>query len=612
MKKFPALTPSLVLVLVLLSGFRTFNGDPAPQFLKSAMDKDPIVDLSPARWGAGEPEKYLQLDNRQFPDNPMAIGNRGAITTTYHAAASRAGLEALKQGGSSVDAALTAALTQVALNAGAVVSYFGIINMVHYDAASNEIVSMDATWNTVRKEADPMTIPGAVAAGTNEDLLKAEQVSGRTALVGGFMKGVEAAHNRYGKLPFKTLFAPAIYFAERGFKLPDLTASYFTLRDAAIRRLPETQATLVKPGGHAYRAGDVFKQPALAKTLRKVAEQGAAYMYRGPWGKKMVAAVRAEGGKMTLKDLSDYKVIWNEPLRASYGEYELAVLGPPVKGSINLIEAMNLAYAAGLPHLSHWSESGESLRRLSDVTSTYALSFVNNMVKIKVYPGLDLSDAARLKKETAQALWQRIEKGARLAQYADSDPRHSDTVVAIDRWGNMTAITHSINCMVWGATAIMVDGVSIGDPASFQQVQIAEAGPGKRLPSPIELGILLKNGKPVLPFASMATGLHQQTVQSLLNVMAFGMNVKEAVDAPAIFLPLGDYSNPRRPTNTVRVMKGSFPEGVLKSSGLPVFQVPANERRYVQGLWIGIHRDPTTGLIQAASPPYATGRALAY
>ena len=82
------------------------------------------VNLSPLRWGEGEIEKYLKMDTRNFPDNPVAIVKNGAVTTTFHSAASRAGLEALNQGGSSVDAAMTAALTQITLNAGSVaVSY---------------------------------------------------------------------------------------------------------------------------------------------------------------------------------------------------------------------------------------------------------------------------------------------------------------------------------------------------------------------------------------------------------------------------------------------------------------------------------------------------------
>lgn len=567
--------------------------------------------LSPANWPAGELQKFMELDKRDFPDNPAAVGIHGAVTNTYYAVAARAGLEALQKGGTSVDAALTTALTQVALNAGSVVSYFGILNMVHYDAATGEITSLDATWNTVRGETDPMSIPGKAEAGAVEELLTGGIPSGRTALVGGFLKGVEAAHVRYGKLPFAALFEPAVYLAENGFELSPANAAYFRLRDESIRRLPETRATLVKPDGSGYQPGDVFRQPALAATLRHIAKEGVDYMYKGPWAQKAVATIQSEGGKMTMEDLDDYQVIWSEPRRAQYGNYELAVLGEPCKGSINLIEGLNLAYAAGIPELGHWSKNGESLRRISDATGAYTLSFVNDAVKKLIYPGIDLSDSSRLTKETAALLWEQIHLGKALVQYASQGPKHSDTVVAVDRWGNMTAITHSINCVIWGATAIVVDGISIGDPASFQQAQIAAAGPGNRLPGPIEIGILLRNGQPVLPFASMATGLHQQTVQSLLNIIAFDMDIQDAVDAPSIFLPLTEVKG-MAAFNTVRVMKGAFPEEVLESSRLPILQIEAKDRRYAQGLWVGIYRDPATGQLKAVSPPYASGRALAY
>ena len=158
----------------------------------------------------------------------------------------------------------------------------------------------------------------------------------------------------------------------------------------------------------------------------------------------------------------------------------------------------------------------------------------------------------------------------------------------------------------------MVDGVSIGDPASFQQAFLAKLTPGERLGSPIEIGIISKNKVPIIPFASMSTGLHQQTVQSILNIIAFDMDVQAAVNASSIFLPKTDISNPFAPKTTVQVMEGAFPAQVIKDSGLPVIELPASDRRYNQGLWVGIYRNPETRELQAVSPPYATGRALAY
>ncbi|MFM7092453.1 MAG: gamma-glutamyltransferase [Bacteroidota bacterium] len=579
--------------------------------LLSACTGKKEISLSPERWGEGELAKYLAMDARPYPNNPSAIGEKGAVSTAFHSAASRAGLEALKNGGSSVDAALTAAMTQITLNAGAVTSFFGILDMVHYDAATGTIVSMDATWNTVKNENDPMTIPRGIAF-QGEGAYPSREISGRTALVGGFMRGVEAAHKRFGKLPFKNLFEPSIYLARNGFTLNERTADFFKRRDVQLRRLPETKATLVKPDGTAYIAGDLFRQPALASTLDSIATNGVDYMYKGGWARKAVAAVQKDGGKITLEDLADYEVIWSAPMREKYGAYELAVLGQPVFGSVNLLEAINLAEASGLFNMAHWSKDAQSFRMMSDITNMFMLSSIPPATRKTIYSDLDLSDSSRVRKETAVKLWERMEQGVKLVQYANVGPKHSDVVVAIDQWGNMTAITHSINTLTWGNEAIIVDGVSIGDAAWYQQAEIKQAGPGNRLPSPIELGIILKDGKPVIPFASMSMGLHQQTVQSLINIIVHKMDVEDVVNAPCLLMPHVDVTVPAAPRFTVRVMEGSFPDSVLRSSGLPVKQIPASERRYTQGLWVGIYRDPMTGKMKAVSPPYATGSALAY
>ncbi|MBX2817546.1 MAG: gamma-glutamyltransferase family protein [Saprospiraceae bacterium] len=550
------------------------------------------------------------MDSRIYPDNPIAIGTRGAVTNTFHAAASRAGIEALKQGGTSVDAALTTALTQITLNAGSVVSFFGILNMVHYDASRGELVSMDASWNAVKAETDPMSIPGIDNIG--EGLFAEREVSGRSALVGGFMRGVDAAHARFGKLPYKALFDPSLYLAENGFVLNDRTADYFKRRDKQLRRLKETRETLIKEDGSSYQAGDLFKQPALARTLRALSVQGSSYMYNGPWAEKAIAAIQADGGKMRLTDLAEYEVIWNEPVRAEYGDYEIAVMGYPSIGSVNLIEALNLAYISGLTDEPHWTEDGNSLRKICDITNTSTLSYLPEITRRMLYQGMDLSNESRLTKETAEQLWAKIIEGVQVIKYSDQSSKHSDTVVAIDKWGNMTAITHSINAAVWGNEAIVVDGVSISDAASIQKIMVQQAGPGNRVPSPIEVGIILKKGKPYIPFASMSTGLHQQTVQSILNIIAYDMDIEEAVNAPSIFLPLIEASHPLIPKQSVRVMKGDFPPSVLESSKLPVIEILPQERRYAQGLWIGIEYDQKTKKMKAVSAPYANGKALAF
>jgi len=595
-----------------------------------ADDKKAVYKMSPADWPEGELEKYIGIEMTNFPGNPEAVGKHGAVTGSYHGLAQRAGLEALKQGGSSVDAALTTALAQVAIDAGAVISYFGILQMVHYDAATGEIVNMNASWNTVQNETDAMSIPGSIGTENFQALFGTGEPSGRTALVGGFMRGVEAAHQRYGKLPFAALFEPSIYVAEKGLPLnPKIAESLWGVpgkyegRERDLRRLPESIAVFLNEDGELIREGELFRQPALAKTLRAIAKDGADYMYKGPWAEKAIAAIQADGGKMTLQDLADYEVMWVEPVTAEHGGYTIHANGLPSYGGVMMIEALHLADAAGIPEQGHWSESAESFREVSDLTQNSMIGYLPPETLELMFPGVDLSPKSRLNPKTAEAVWKTLPAMVDSMYLPDDKPKHSDTVVATDKDGNMTAITHSINAVVWGKTAIIVDGISIGDPAVNQKAVVAATTPGERLPEPIEIGILVKDGEPQLAFASMAMGLHVETLQSLVNVIDFGMSPKAALDMPSILYPRpaamlcpdNSESCPdeeKTPKFVVRVMEGAFDQELLEATGLPIEFVKAEERRYSQGLWVGIMKDPETGDWVAGSHYHTNGQALGY
>lgn len=566
------------------------------------------ADLSPDRWRA-DYERYLAAQDVARTQAGYATGNNGAVTVAYNGLAARAGLEALKQGGNAIDAALTAANTQIALTAGAPISYFGIMSLVYYDAKSGKVYTMNAEWNTLRGETEPLTIPGGIVMGAGPEGLRGGQPSGRTALVGGFAKGVEAAHKRFGKLPFAQLFEPAIYVAENGMPITAQLADYLQFRAPDLKRLAQTRKVFTKPDGSVYGKGEVFRQPALAATLRGIAEEGSDYMYRGEWARKLVAAVQADGGKMQLEDLAAYDVIWDEPLVANIGSYQVQTNRPPNGGGVALIEAQNLALASGLVADGHWSKSGTSLRKAVDIAQMVFLDLAPDAVRQQVFPGMDPSPQARITPQHATQLWARMQAGAKPFKFAAA-PKHSDDVVAIDREGNIAAITQSINCVLWGRTAIFVDGVSIGDPASFQQAPIAKAGPGKRLPAPTQTGILFKDGKPVLGFASMGSGLHHRTLQGLLNFTQFGMSVREAIDAPDFFMSRMD---PKTLDLTVIVPRGRFPRSVLDAMGYAYEEEDTEESRFAgEGIWVGISRDPGTGRLEAASHNRNNSDALAF
>lgn len=574
---------------------------------RSAGGEPSEPDLSPATWQ----EDYDRFMAAQLVDRSeagVATGREGAVTVAYNGLAARAGLEALMQGGNAIDAAMTAAMAQVALTAGAPISYFGIMSLVFYDAATDRVYTMNAEWNTILGEDDPMSIPGGIDLSSETGMLGRDP-NGRTALVGGFMKGVEAAHVRFGRLPFAELFEPSIHIAETGMPLSAKMAGYIEMRGPDLARLPETKEIFHKEDGTLYGEGEILKQPALAATLRAISEQGADYMYGGPWGEKAVELVQADGGLMTLEDLTSYDVIWDEPLVAAFGDYEIHTNPPPNNGGVAMIHAQNLAVASGLLEDGHWTESGEALRKALEVTQMGFVDLFPPAMIGQLYPGLDMSQEGRLTREHADSLWARMQAGARPFQWEEPGPRHSDDVVVIDSEGNVAAITHSINTVMWGKTAIIVDGISISDAASFQQAQIARIEPGERLPAPTETGILFRDGVPVLGYASMGSGLHQRTFQGLLNVMHYGMTVDEAIDTPDFFLPEIDPSTFRY---TVRVPEG-FPERVLEESGLGYEIIdPKLARLDGEGLWVAISRDPITGELRAASHNRNNSAAVAH
>ena len=144
---------------------------------------------------------------------------------------------------------------------------------------------------------------------------------------------MEALHKRFGTLPFETLFEPAIFFAEQGFELNDLMGVYIDVREDVLSRLPETRVVFAKENGEFYEAGDWFHQPVLAETLKKTAAQGTEYIYEGEWARRFVDAVQADGGRITMEDMKGYRPIWSEPVRTTYGSYELFAPGLPSAGA---------------------------------------------------------------------------------------------------------------------------------------------------------------------------------------------------------------------------------------------------------------------------------------
>jgi gamma-glutamyltranspeptidase/glutathione hydrolase len=513
----------------------------------------------------------------------------GMVVTTTGTGAAAAGIETLRSGGNAMDAAMTAVLLQPCLAAGSYVSYAGIINVVYFDATSGKVSNLNGGFNTVLGETDPLTIPGintaTLAASKLESFESAP--SGRTALVPGFFAGVEAAQRRFGKRRFSDVIAPAIRCAEQGFVLSPELAGVMKMREAVLRRLPETRAIFTKNGA-LYAAGETFRQPALAATLRTVAIRGATpYLYRGEWAKALVEAVQRDGGKMARVDLEAYQPTWIEPVHTRFNGFDVYAQGLPSMGGVNLVQGLNLATAAGLPAQPPYRES--------PLTFFWQLQFakVGNLLAAPgVAPqfekalGFDLSPAARLKPETAEKLWKLLAAGQMPSVPAPRTPRtaHSDAVVAVDAAGNMAAVVHTINTVNWGSTGIFVGGISIPDSAAFQQPAIAALAPGSRLPDFTNPGVALRDGKPVLSFSSIGTGVDVRTLGALMDVLGHGMTPEQAIASPAH----GGFDYSKAASGEIGAMVGVGELSAEYLEQLRALGQPVREDDTQRGFWIGI------------------------
>lgn len=506
--------------------------------------------------------------------------NRGTIITTGPEETQQVGMEMLERGGTAVDAALASALARIAHNMGWIVSYAGIYMMVYYEASSGKVYSLNACFKNPLEEDDFLTIP------------RSGIPNARSVLVPGFMAGVEAAHDRFGRLPWADLFQPAIAIAENGFPLASWMIDAIRENWDVLGVLPEARNIFLKRRYglfRGYEPGDIFTQPELAHTLRQVASQGAEYMYTGEWGRHFVNIIQREGGKIIMRDMEEYEPVWAEPTHITYNGFDVHALGEPSNGSMNVIVSLNMMEHANLMNLPHASESAEALYRLmysSRVGEFFYPPYAPEVLEMYIPEG-DYSYANRPNKENARLIWDKIESGewpyieSQIAQQGYIPPSHSEAIIAVDAQGNVAAVCHTINADRWGNTGIFVDGVSIPGPAYHSIHRMDKAGPGGYVPDTTNPVLVLRDGLPVYASSCIGSDLHSATVQNLYNQLNFDMSMSESRATPKFQSVAWDRGRQQK------VQRGQFSQTLIdgvEARGLEILMV--NE--YASEYWIGL------------------------
>ncbi len=162
----------------------------------------------------------------------------------------------------------------------------------------------------------------------------------QSVTVPGAVEGWSTAHKRFGRLPWKDLFAPAIYYAEHGYSVPEIIQSYWSDEEAKMSKTEEARRIFLRDG-KAPALGEKFSNPDVAKALRLIAEQGRDAFYKGEIAKAIVQTSAAFGGTMQLDDLADYSAEWVEPIATDYRGWKVYELPPNGQGMAAL-EMLNI------------------------------------------------------------------------------------------------------------------------------------------------------------------------------------------------------------------------------------------------------------------------------
>lgn len=260
-------------------------------------------------------------------------GPRGMVVSP-EAHATDVGLAVLRSGGNAVDAAVATsfALAVTYPRAG---SLGGGGFVLRRDAAG-AVAALDF------RETAPAALRAEMFLDPQGRLDPAlSQRSGRAVGVPGLVAGLAEMHARWGSRPWRELVAPAIALAERGFPISEATAENLRAEDTPAKLAADPgAAALFLPGGSPLAAGARLVQPALARTLRRIADEGASGFYRGPVAEDVVARVRAGSGVMTLDDLAAYRVVERVPLVGRFRGHRVITFPPPSSGGVTLLQIL--------------------------------------------------------------------------------------------------------------------------------------------------------------------------------------------------------------------------------------------------------------------------------
>ncbi len=405
--------------------------------------------------------------------------------------------------------------------------------------------------------------------------------------VPGSVAGMVYAEKKYGKLTLAQVMAPAIKLAEDGFALAAQDAAEIQ-EDKDLAKFPESRRIFQRDGNY-YKAGEIFKQPDLARTLKRIATNPDDF-YHGAMARELAASMQKGGGLITADDLAAYEVKEREAVRGSYRGYEIISAPPPSSGGTTLIEILNILEGYNLAKLGGRSPQAmhltlEAFRRAffdraeflgdPDFSKIPVAQLIDNHYGAAWRESIDPEHASVSKDLKRPASFSGLEQeaAAHFPGVGAAEPNHTTHYSVVDPEGNAVAVTTTLNDSF--GSRVTAEGLGFllndemddfvakqGVPNMFGLIQgpANAIAPGKRMLSAMAPTIVLKDGKLFLVLGSPGGPRIITTVANILmGVVDYGMNIQEAVNAPRFhhqWLPDVSYTEQGFPSEAVKQLAG--------------------------------------------------------
>jgi gamma-glutamyltranspeptidase/glutathione hydrolase len=476
-----------------------------------------------------------------------------AMVTSIHPLASEAGVEMMKQGGNAIDAAVATgfALAVVHPEAGniggggfmMVRMADGTLHFLDYrekaPASATADMYLDKQGNVIPK----MSLVGFKASG-----------------VPGSVAGMVYAEQHWGKLKLSQVMAPAIKLARDGFALSYEDAK--AMHDKLLAGFPESKR-IFQRDGNFYQPGDIFKQPELARTLERIAQNPDDF-YKGTMARQIAAFEAKNGGNITAQDLANYNVKERQPVHGTYRGLDIYSAPPPSSGGVALVEALNILEGYDLKKYGNRSAEAmhltiEAFRRAfydraefmgdPDFSAVPVAELIDQKYDAAWREGLNPDKATPSADLKRPAVFKQLDRYASQhpqPTHAVREPEQTTHYSVVDADGSAVAVTTTLNFGF--GSGVTVEGLGFllndemddfsskpGVPNGFGLIQgpANAIGPNKRPLSAMTPTIVTSNGKLLMVLGSPGGPTIITTVANILmGVVDYGMNIQEAVNAP--------------------------------------------------------------------------------